>query len=96
MDKSFIYDENTCTISNSPTYINRRAEACLDIKTSWENESTMKILGLDNVENQIRFSFKKKYVEMQGKEDTGQAELEIKSTTPVKAWVSIMPTCLSE
>ncbi len=58
MDRSSIYNKDTCTICDSPTYIIRKTASDLDKKTTWENESTMKLLGLDYVESQIRFCFK--------------------------------------
>lgn len=46
---------NTCPICDSRTYIIHKKESNMGENTSWENESTMKLLGLDYVESQMRF-----------------------------------------
>ena len=58
MDRNSIQNKDTCTICDSHTYVIRNTVSSLDKTTTWENESTMKLLGLDNVESQIRFCFK--------------------------------------
>lgn len=57
-NNNVIYDKNTCTICNSPTRVIRKSKSTLDKKTSWENESTMKLLGLEYVESQLRLCIK--------------------------------------
>lgn len=47
--------ENTCTICNGNTYGIHKRESNIEKRSSWENESTMKLLGLTSTISQVRF-----------------------------------------
>lgn len=53
-DQAGVSGQKTCTICGGMTHVLRRKFRDVQKNTSWENESTMKLLGLTSVESQVR------------------------------------------